>query len=65
MQEFRFHMALTGPLAADLRGQTEAALKPLLSRALPQPFALDSLTLAGKDSDGRILGLRRFAFTGS
>ncbi|QPM89082.1 DUF1045 domain-containing protein [Pseudooceanicola algae] len=52
MDEFRFHLTLSGALPDDQARATEAALANLLP-ALPAPFRIDSLALAGEDAEGR------------
>ncbi len=64
MEEFRFHMTLTGKLPrADLRA-VEDALRPILIPLLPRPFMLDTLCLFGEDEAGRFHLLNRYALTG-
>ncbi len=55
MEEFRFHMTLTGP--CDLPPQ---ALAPHLAAVLPDPFTLDSLCLMGEGADGMFRLIRRY-----
>ena len=64
MEEFRFHMTLTGPLTAAELAAVEAALAPRLAPILPAPFAIDALTLVGEDGDGRFHQVSRVALTG-
>ena len=52
MEEFRFHMTLSGRLGPDDLDQTEAALTPLVTPLLPRPFTIDSMCLFGEDEDG-------------
>ena len=53
MDEFRFHITLSGRLDAADAAAVEAALTPHITPHLPRPFGLDSLCLLGSDSDGR------------
>lgn len=64
MDEFRFHMTLTGRLDAAARDAVEAALTPLLTPLLPRPFVLDALSLMGEDAQGFFHILRRTPLTG-
>jgi putative phosphonate metabolism protein len=53
MEEFRFHVTLTGRLAPAESEAVAAALGPLLAPLLPRPFRLEALSLMGEDADGR------------
>ena len=64
MEEFRFHMTLTGSLPAAELAAVEAVLAPRLALLLPAPFAIDALTLLGEDADGRFHQISRAALTG-
>ncbi len=64
MDEFRFHMTLSGPLSPDEAAEAEAVLTPLLADVLPRPFVIADLTLAGEDADGRFHELSRHALSG-
>lgn len=60
MDDFRFHMTLTGSIADEgLRERTLAALTPLAAPVLPRPFRIDSLCLAGADDSGRFRLIER------
>ncbi|SEA13928.1 DUF1045 domain-containing protein [Rubrimonas cliftonensis] len=59
MEEFRFHMTLTGPLAADGIDAAREALAAYLAPVLPAPFAIDALTLLGEGEDGRFREILR------
>lgn len=59
MEEFRFHMTLTGPLAAPAREAVRAALAAHFAPVLPAPFAIDALTLLGEGEDGRFREILR------
>lgn len=52
LEEFRFHMTLSGDLDDDIAGRMEAALRPRLNGLLPDPYPLASLSLMGEDDDG-------------
>lgn len=53
MDEFRFHLTLTGRLSAEDASACEAALTPVLPPILPAPFEVRDLCIAGEDADGR------------
>jgi putative phosphonate metabolism protein len=61
MEEFGFHMTLTGRLAPKVRAQVAAALVPWLAPVLPRPFVLGHLALAGEGPDGRFRTVARWA----
>ncbi len=61
MEEFRFHITLTGPTApAPILPAITAHFAP----HLPQPFIVGSLTLAGQDEAGMFHKIRRFPLEG-
>lgn len=63
MEEFRFHLTLTGrlPKAELPTWMMEAAgLLP----ELPAPFALDAVALVGERADGRFESIQRYTLTG-
>ncbi|GKY89544.1 DUF1045 domain-containing protein [Sinisalibacter aestuarii] len=64
MDEFRFHLTLTGKLAPDEAGAVEAALAPHLAPLLPRPFRLADLCLFGEDAERRFHLIARFPLTG-
>ncbi|ETX27745.1 DUF1045 domain-containing protein [Roseivivax isoporae] len=64
MEEFRFHLTLTGPLDPATRDATEAALGPVLAPLLPRPFRIGSACLFGEAPDGRFHLVHRYALTG-
>lgn len=64
MDEFRFHLTLTGDLPEDQARATEAALAPVLAPILPRPFRIDSLCLFGEGQDGMFRVLHRYALSG-
>ncbi len=64
MEEFRFHMTLTGPLPPAELAAVEAALGPILAPLLPAPFPIDALTLLGEDGEGRFHQITRVPLTG-
>ena len=64
LEEFRFHLTLTGRLDAQDAADTEAALAPVLAPLLPVPFRVDSLCLFGEAEDGRFHLLHRYTLSG-
>lgn len=64
MDQFRFHLTLTGKLAKGEVDQVAAALAPVLGPILPAPFRVESLCLFGEDADGMFHLLHRYALTG-
>ena len=65
LDEFRFHLTLTGPLPPDQADRAEAALRPLITRFVSEPLAIDDVCLFADPGDGshfRIVD--RFALTG-
>lgn len=64
MDEFRFHLTLTGRLAPEALEAVEAALTPVLAPLVPSPFVLGSISLMGEDPEGNFHILRKTALTG-
>lgn len=64
LDEFRFHMTLTGPVAI---GGDEVLrdLKARLAPILPRPYAVDEIALCGEGPDGRFRLIERYALTGA
>ncbi|MBA4490291.1 DUF1045 domain-containing protein [Paracoccus sp. S1E-3] len=60
MDEFRFHMTLTGALDAATLDTVAALLAPRLA-VVPRPFILDALSLMGEDATGRVRLIRRLS----
>ncbi len=59
MQDFRFHITLTGRFAQKETEATRIALAPHLKPLLPKPFVLEALTLCGEDKTGRFHAIER------
>lgn len=63
LDEYRFHMTLSGPLAP-------AALKRVATRLtqelppLPRPFVINEIALVGERADGMFQSIRRFRLAG-
>lgn len=64
MEEFRFHLTLTGPLESGEAETAMAALAPHIAPLLPRPFRVDELCLFGEDGDGRFRLLHRYTLSG-
>jgi putative phosphonate metabolism protein len=64
MEEFRFHLTLTGRLPGAQADRARAALADYLDPVLPRPWSIDSLCLLGEAKDGRFHVLRRCPLTG-
>ncbi len=60
MEEFRFHITLTGRLSPEAAEQARAALLPQVTPLLPQPFTVDALTICGEDEQGMFHELHRY-----
>lgn len=63
MEEFRFHMTLTGPLPPDVIGRWREVLAHRLP-VLPASFVLDEVALMGERPDGYFELIQRYALTG-
>lgn len=64
MEEFRFHMTLTGPLRDDEAERTRAVLAPVLAPLIDRPLRIASLCLFGEAEDGRFHNLHRYTLSG-
>ena len=64
MEEFRFHLTLTGRLSAPHVRQVKAVLDPVVEPLLPRPFDVSSICLFGEDTAGMFHQLHRYALTG-
>jgi putative phosphonate metabolism protein len=62
MEEFRFHLTLTGP--TNTADAVVAALADHFAPILPQPFVIDSLALMGEDAEGRFHLVQRYGLAG-
>lgn len=52
LDEFRFHMTLSGPLPAKHLDEIEAVLSAAIEPHLPQPFIINDISLVGERPDG-------------
>lgn len=64
MEDFRFHLTLTGDLPPDRAEEVAKLLSPWLLPLLPRPFVVEDLCLFGEAQDGRFHLLSRHALTG-
>lgn len=62
MQEFRFHLTLTGKLPKAKATKLRQVLESMLASLLPTPFLIDGLCLMGEDRSGMFHLIRRFPF---
>ncbi len=60
MDQFRFHITLTGKLDKPTLAATETALMQHLAPLLPKPFEIKALVLAGQADDGRFHLIKRY-----
>lgn len=61
MDDYRFHVTLTGPLKDPLREKAGTAAKAYFAPVLRQPYSFDSLTLAGQGRDGMFREIQRLS----
>ncbi len=61
MEEFKFHLTLSGRLAVGESEAISAAATRHFSGLLPQPFSVQSICLCGEDNLGRFHLLHRYA----
>lgn len=64
MDDFCFHLTLSGKLSEASLDQTARALDPVLAPRLPRPFRVADLCLFGEDEDGMFHLLNRYALAG-
>ncbi|MEI4469923.1 DUF1045 domain-containing protein [Frigidibacter sp. MR17.24] len=61
MDEFRFHLTLTGALADEAEAEAVAvALEPEIAPYLPRPLEIEDICLFGEAEDGRFHILHRY-----
>ncbi len=65
MEEFRFHLTLTGKLPNAKAAALADLLAPVLDPILPAPFIIGSLSLMGEGDDGRFRQIEEVPLTGS
>lgn len=64
MEEFRFHLTLTGKLPKAEVDTIRNRLDALVAPVLPQPFVIRDLCLMGEDMDGMFHLIDRYALSG-
>ncbi|NVJ94494.1 MAG: DUF1045 domain-containing protein [Marivivens sp.] len=64
MEEFKFHMTLSGKLDPETAVRSMAAIEELSLGALPRPFIIDAIALVGERPDGRFETIRRYSLNG-
>ncbi len=64
MEEFRFHMTLTGRLSHAEAGAVEAALAPVLTPILTEPLEVTSLCVCGERPEGQFEMIERIPLGG-
>ncbi|MFP4571140.1 DUF1045 domain-containing protein [Rhodosalinus sp.] len=64
MEEFRFHVTLTGPLPPGDREAAQVALAAHFAPVLPRPYRLQALALLGEDDAGRFHLIHEAALSG-
>ena len=64
LDEFRFHLTLSGRLEDDVAQATETTLAPMLAQLPLRPYPMTGLTLLGEDAEGRVHQITRYALTG-
>lgn len=63
MDQFRFHMTLTGDLPEAEAEAVRAVLAPIVAPLLPRPLVIDQICLCGEDADGRFHIQHRYALS--
>lgn len=65
LEEFRFHMTLTGRLSPELTDRTTPILRAWFSEVLPRPYLIEDLCLFGEQADdGQFVLLSRHPLEG-
>ncbi|MEQ8366913.1 MAG: DUF1045 domain-containing protein [Roseicyclus sp.] len=64
MEEFRFHLTLTGNLPGDSAEHARTALASHFAPHLPRPYVIDSLALMGEAEDGFFHLVHRYTLSG-
>jgi putative phosphonate metabolism protein len=64
MEQFRFHITLTGKHPKAETTATLAALRPILAPWVSHPFNVDALSLVGQDASGRFHTIARSTLRG-
>jgi hypothetical protein len=64
MDDFQFHITLTGPLAPESAKMAQPILQAHFDPFLPKPFVIEDLCLLEEDGKGRFHLLNRYALRG-
>lgn len=64
MEEFRFHITLTGRVPKEEIQALTGRLEPVFTPLLPAPFVISDLCLVGEDGDGKFHLIRRLPLLG-
>lgn len=64
MDEFRFHITLTGPLDPDTLQTARSALTAHFAPLLQDPVRLSALALMGEDAEGMFHIIHRYTLSG-
>lgn len=64
MDQFKFHLTLSGKLSKSEVTATRNALSPLLEPILPKPFTISELCLFGEAEDGMFHVIHRYGLSG-
>jgi putative phosphonate metabolism protein len=63
MEDFQFHLTLTGDLPDHEARQVVEVLAPKIAPLLPRPFRVDNLCLFGQAADGQFHNLHRYSLS--
>lgn len=64
LEEFRFHLTLSGKLPPAAVDATRSVLAPVLAPLLPAPFVMDGVALVGQRADGRFEMIHHYILSG-
>ncbi|MEM8732081.1 MAG: DUF1045 domain-containing protein [Pseudomonadota bacterium] len=64
LDEFRFHITLTGKMPKPALTKVAAVLQDYLLPHVPSPLTIDALSLMGEDRSGRFHLIHRYALSG-
>ncbi|MFL4468849.1 DUF1045 domain-containing protein [Tateyamaria armeniaca] len=64
LDQFRFHLTLTGPLDDETADHAQTALADPLSDLDLAPYHIDGLTLLGEDEHGKFQQIHRYTLSG-
>lgn len=64
LDQFRFHLTLSGQLGEDIATRTQTALATPLAALDLTPYAITGLTLLGEDDAGKFHQIHRYTLTG-